>query len=185
MIEINLLPEESRIKARRTGKFPLGAEYLLYVIPIALGALIFIHVALGAVIIAENMQLNGLDKNWKGLQPKRELLKTFTSDVGLARELEGRRLAWSDKLNCLSLDLPSGVWFNEITASRKELVLKASAVSLQKDEMKLIKKFIDALKNDARFMKGASSVELGSVQKRQLGGYDVVDFLLTAKLKAK
>jgi len=147
---------------------------------------------LAVVGIVKNFQLGALNNKWKGLQPQRELLNNLkkeydvlTSNTKLVQELNSRRLNWSEKLNRLSADLPSGIWFNEIAVSRKEFTLKASVVSLKKEEMTLIKKFIDTLKSDARFLGDFTGLELGSVQKRLVSGYDVVDFILMAKLKGK
>ncbi len=194
MIEINLLAQQSIVKSRfgKIGKVSIDSKYFLYAIPLIFGVLIFVHMCLAAVGIIKNFQLGALNNKWKGLQPQRELLNSLkkeydvlTSNAKLSQELNSRRLNWSEKLDRLSADLPSGIWFNEIAVSRKEFTLKASVVSLKKEEMTLIKKFIDTLKIDARFLRYFTGLELGSVQKRLVSGYDVVDFILTAKLKGK
>ena len=192
MIEINLLPEDPRFKAKRIGKVSIESKYFFYLIPLVFAVLIFVHICLAAVGIAKSLQFSQLNSKWKKIQPQRELLNNLkkeydvvTSGAKVMQELNSRRLNWSEKLNRLSQDLPSGIWFNEILVSRKDFALKASVVSLQKEEMSLINKFIDSLKNDARFLSDFNKLELGSVQKKSLGGYDVVDFILTAKSKAK
>ena len=192
MIEINLLSEESKVKTKRIGKVSIESKYFLYLIPLVFAVLIFAHICLAAVGIAKNLQFGQLNSKWKKLQPQREQLNNLkkeydvvASGAKVMQELNSRRLNWSEKLNRLSQDLPSGIWFNEILASRKDFALKASVVSLQKEEMSLINKFIDSLKNDARFLRDFDKLELGSLQKKSLGGYDVVDFILTAQLKAK
>ena len=192
MIEINLLSEESKVKTKRIGKVSIESKYFLYLIPLVFAVLIFVHICLAAVGIAKSLQFSQLNSKWKKIQPQRELLNNLnkeydvvTSGAKVIQEMNSRRLNWSEKLNRLSQDLPSGIWFNEILASRKDFALKASVVSLQKEEMSLINKFIDSLKNDARFLRYFDKLELGSVQKKSIGGYDVVDFILTAKLKAK
>ena len=192
MIEINLLSEESKVKTKRIGKVSIESKYFLYLIPLVFAVLIFAHICLAAVGIAKNLQFGQLNSKWKKLQPQREQLNNLnkeydvvTSGAKVIQEMNSRRLNWSEKLNRLSQDLPSGIWFNEILVSRKDFVLKASVVSLQKEEMSLINKFIDSLKNDTRFLRDFDKLELGSVQKKSLGGYDVVDFILTAQLKAK
>ena len=192
MIEINLLSEESKVKTKRIGKVSIESKYFLYLIPLVFAVLIFAHICLAAVGIAKNLQFGQLNSKWKKLQPQREQLNNLkkeydvvTSGAKVMQELNSRRLNWSEKLNRLSQDLPSGIWFNEILVSRKDFALKASVVSLQKEEMSLINKFIDSLKNDTRFLRDFDKLELGSLQKKSIGGYDVVDFILTAKLKAK
>ena len=189
MIEINLLPEELRIKTKRLGKVSIESKYFLYLIPLVFAVLILAHICLAAVGIVKSLQFSQLNSKWKKLEPQRELLNNLkkeynvlASNVKLIQELNSRRLNWSEKLNRLSQDLPSGIWFNELLVSRKDFVLKASVISLQGEEMSLINKFIDSLKNDARFLRDFNNLELGSVQKKSVGGYDVVDFILTAKL---
>ena len=187
MIEINLLPEELKTK---TKKINIKSQYFLYLIPLAFGILIFMHLYLSAVGIIKNYQFSALNNKWKKLQPQREMLKNLSkeyevlsADAKVIQQLNIRRLNWSEKLNKLSLDLPSGIWFNEIALSRKDFILKGSVISLQKQEMSLINKFIDNLKKDAAFFKDISDLELSSAQIKAIGGYDVFDFILTAKLK--
>lgn len=190
MIEINLSPEELKVKAKRFGKVSIESKYFLYLIPLVFAVLILAHICLAAVGIVKSFQFSQLNSKWKKLEPQRELLNNLkkeydvvTSGAKVMQELHSRRLNWSEKLNRLSQDLPSGIWFNELLVSQKDFVLKASVVSLQKEEMFLINKFIDSLKNDTHFLRDFNKLELGSVQKKSIGGYDVVDFILTAKSK--
>jgi len=192
MIEINLLSQELKVQTRRIGKISMESKYLLYLIPIVFAVLISVHICLAVVATAKNLQFNILNNKWDRLKPQREVWNSLkkeydalSSDAKLIEELNKRRTNWSEKLNRLSLDLPSGIWFNEIQFSRKDFVLKASVVSLQKEEMSLIKKFMDTLKNDTRFLKDFTSLDLGSVQKKSTSSYDTIDFILTAKLKAR
>jgi hypothetical protein len=96
-----------------------------------------------------------------------------------------RKLNWSEKLNKLSLNLPSGIWFNELSVSKKDFILKGSVLSLQKEEMNLVNKFIDSLKKDMVFFKDFTRLELSSIQMKTVVGYDVFDFVLTGKLKSR
>ncbi len=189
MIEINLLPEELKPKTRKIGKVSIKSKSFLYLFPLVFAVLILVHICLAAGAIVKISQFSILNNKWKKLQPQRELLNNLkkeydvlASTAKLIEELNSRRNNWSEKLNRLSLDLPSGIWFNEITVSQKEFVLKASAVSLQKEEMSLINKFIESLKNNTAFTRGFNNLELSSVQRKSIVGYDVVDFILTAKL---
>jgi len=192
MIEINLLPEEGKVKTRRIGKISIESKYLLYLVPIVFAVLILVHICLAALGIVKSLQFSQLDNKWKRLEPQRELLNNFkkeydvvTSGAKVIQELNSRRLNCAEELNRLSLNLVSGIWFNEILLSRKDFVLKASVVSLQKEEMSLINKFIDSLKKDTCFLRDFDSLEFGSVEKKSVGVYDVVDFIVTAKPKAR
>ncbi|MCM8789700.1 MAG: hypothetical protein NC916_01575 [Candidatus Omnitrophica bacterium] len=65
----------------------------------------------------------------------------------------------------------------------KNFVLFGSVISLEKKEMSLLKDFIDSLKKDSGFFKDFSGLELTSVQTRQVGVYEVVDFTLQGALR--
>ncbi len=192
MIEINLLPEELKTKTRKLGKVSIKSKSFLYLFPLVFAVLILVHICLAAGAIVKISQFSILNNKWKKLQPQRELLNNLkkeydvlASTAKLIEELNSRRNNWSEKLNQLSLNLPSGIWFNEITVSQKDFILKGSAVSLQKEEMSLINKFIESLKNNTAFTRGFNNLELSSVQRKSIVGYDVVDFILTVKLKAR
>jgi Tfp pilus assembly protein PilN len=189
MIEINLLPEELKTKAKKIAKSTQLSQ-ILYFIPLAFGILIIIHIYLFGVFITKNITLGTLNNKWKTLQPQRKILEDFkkgyegsSQDASIIKQLLAQRIFWSAKLNKLSLNLPKGVWFKEFVTTNKNFILKGSVVSLQKEEMDLINKFIDNLKKDRDFFKDFSNLELTSVQRKVIGGYDVADFILAGALK--
>lgn len=189
MIEINLLPEDlkGRLKSKKLG---ISADYFLYLIPLALALCLSVHIYLALFGLFKNYQLHSLNNKWRTLEPQRKMLEGFnkeyevlSSDVAIIQQLSVSRINWAEKLNKLSLNLPAGVWFNEISVSRKDFVIRASSVSLQKEQMGLINKFINNLKNDTEFFKDFNSLELGPMQARVVAGYDIVDFVLQGVLK--
>lgn len=189
MIEINLLPHELTVKQK---KMVIEPNCLLYLIPLVFGILVCIHLYLAAINIIKSAQLGTLNKKYKSLEPQRKEVENFKKEYTItsedAREIQHlteQRISWSEKLNKLSLDLPSGIWFNEISLNNKDFVLNGSVISLQKEEITLINKFIDNLKNDVSFFKDFQTLELSSVQRRVIAGYDIVDFILAGTLKAR
>lgn len=187
MIEINLLPEELKAKTKKMGIEP---NYFLYLIPLVFGVLICVHIYLVALSITRNYQFRLLNNKWQGLEPQRKIWENFkkeheilSADAKAIQQLTSIRINWAEKLNGLSLNLPSGVWFSELSLDRKDLVLKALVLSLQKEELNLINKFLDNLKNDNVFFKDFINLELTSVQRKTIGGYEVVDFILAGKLE--
>lgn len=189
MIEINLLPEESKLKTKKR-IYDVRLRWILYLIPLIFAILIIIHMGLAGVLIIRNFQLRELHNKWKSLKPQRKLVEDFKKEYqGLSQEarmiqqLISQRINWAQNLNKLSLNLPSGVWFNEIQVNSKEFILKASVISLQKEEMSLINAFIDNLKNDKDFFRDFNNLELTSAQRKVIGGYDVTDFILVGTLK--
>lgn len=200
MIEIDLLPEELKVRHKGKTKKPAAAieawlsdfkvKYLIYLIPLALGILICTHIYLGLMCFVKGRALRQLDKKWQGLEQQRKELEVFNSEYAVISEdakaiqqISQSRINWAQKLNLLSLGLPPGVWYSEISVSPKEFILQGTVVALQKEEMALINKLISSLKNDPDFFKDFSSLELGSVQKRTVGSYDIFDFILQGALK--
>jgi len=191
MIEINLLPEELKVKSKAAkSAVKLEAKYFLYLIPIGVVILLLVHFSLAVVSISKNSQLRALDKKWQGLQPQRRELDEFkrehallSQDAQEVKGLMGQRTEWAQKLNKLSLYLPSGIWFNEISVSPRDFVLKASVVSLERQEMNLINNFIDSLKKDESFFGNFNNLELSSVKRKAIGGYEIADFILAGTFR--
>ena len=200
MIEIDLLPEE--LKVRHKGKTKKTADsisaglanfkvkYFIYLIPLALGILICTHIYLGLMFFVKNLELGHLGNKWQGLEQQRSELEIFNAEYAVISEdakaiqqISQSRINWAQKLNLLSLGLPPGVWYNEISVSPNEFILQGTVVALQKEEMALINKLISSLKNDPDFFKDFNNLELNSVQKRTVGSYDIFDFILQGDLK--
>jgi Tfp pilus assembly protein PilN len=189
MIEINLLSPEQKERAKRA---QAGPPYYLYVIPLVLGIFVLVHVGLALLSISRNYQLASLNATWKRLEPQRKEVDIFkqerslvSQDASTIQQLTEKRVNWAQKLNRLSMDLPSGMWFSEISVAPADFILKCSVISLQKEEVALANKFLGNLMNDALFFKDFNSLELGPLKRKVLGGYEVVDFMLSGSLKSK
>jgi Tfp pilus assembly protein PilN len=197
MIEINLLPEELKAKTRKavaTAQALPGAgmdpTYLVYLVPVVAAVLLLAHLYLGLFAFSKQSRLNALNKEWAALAGQREKVTSYKSeseasskDAMIIEELVNKSIHWSEKLNRLSLDLPPGVWFNEISISRKNLEIKASVFSLESNGVDLINKFLYNLRNDKAFFKDFLSVETGNMVSKKYGSYDVMDFTLSGILK--
>ncbi len=194
MIEINLLPEElkPKVKGKKTALSALGPSALIYLLPAGLGVLVFSHLCLAGLAIIKSSQYGILNNRWRSLEPQRKALEefnreflVFSEDAKALQRISLQKVNWAQKLNNLSAALPSGIWFTQLSVTAKELNLRGSAISLQKAEMNLINKFIDNLKSDTAFFKDFSALNLSSVQKKSLGGYDIAEFALVGQLKSK
>ncbi len=201
MIEINLLPEELKAKIKikspelvtvRTGKGFNQDQIFIYALPVLLGVLVLVHIYLGFLSIIKNNQLVSLNRKWLDLAPQKKVLDEFNkeysvvyADAGLIQLLSSQKIFWAQKLNELSLDLPSGVWFSGISISSKNITINGSVISLQKNEVALINKLLENLKADSEFSKDFIGFELSNIQKQSIGGYDISDFVLTGVLKTK
>jgi len=189
MIEINLLPEELKTRAQKKAAEP---DKYLFLIPLFFGLLLLLHLTFGLMQVSRALRLQVLKRQWSMLSPEIKKLEGFKKefesyslDGKIREELLAKNTKWSEKLNKLSLDLVPGVWFNEIAVGKKDILIKGSVVSLEKKEVDLINRFMSNLKSDAEFMKDFLSLDLGSVQKKKIGTFDVVDFSVTAVLKPK
>ncbi len=197
MIEINLLPEDLRVKTRGKGLEQAAVknqlvqdQVFIYAIPVLLGLLILMHLYFAVILISKNGQLSALNRKWLALAGQKKALDEFNQQVSgsngeILQQLNRRRILWAQKLNALSLSLPSGVWFNEIILNNNSLTIRGSVISLQKEEVSLINKLLDSLKTIPEFSGDFSGFELNNVQKRSLGGYDIADFILVGALKTK
>ncbi len=195
MIEINLLPEEQRVKARKPVA-PVGPgfdpTYLVYAAPAAIAVLLLVHIFLGFSLFIQQSRLSVLNKDWAGLEGERRNLTSYKSefeatsqDAQIIDELTNKSVRWSEKLNLLSLELPPGIWFNKISFSRKSLEIDASVFSIENNNVDVVNKYLSNLKKNKEFFKDFSSLETGNMITDKIGSYDVMDFTITGTLKGK
>lgn len=184
------------IKAKKPASALPGAglepKHYLLLIPLVFGVLICAQLIVGILGIYKAAQVRILNGKWQSLAAQKKTLEEFNSqyavqseDAQALQQLLRERIIWSEKLNRLSQDLPIGVWFRELSATPKELILRGAVVSLNKDELGLIKQLLDNLKNDPAFFRDFSSLELGSAEKTTLGSYEVTEFTLNANLRTR
>jgi len=194
MIEINLLSEEAKTKhkAQSAGPGPDSTPLLLLLLPLLLAALLAANVYFAVLGQVKAGNLNKLTRKWDGLAEQRKQVDEFNERYALdavygqeQQSLLSQRISWAQKLNILSLDLPSGIWLNEIAVTASSMMIRGSVVSLEKLEMSLIKALIDKLKSEPIFAQDFSSFELGTVQKKAVGNMDIVDFVLDCKIRAR
>ncbi|MFC1658588.1 hypothetical protein ACFL1D_04285 [Candidatus Omnitrophota bacterium] len=187
MIKINLLPEEFRPKEV---KYIIPPELFLMVVLSVFSLVVIVHLYFGGQLLFKSLQYKSLDKQWKLLESQREMADEWKNDYEFSsqqREQIGRlvsgRLTIYDKLEALSSSLPNGVWFNRLDFSQERFLLEGSVVSLKKDQMSLLNVFLKRLKEDKRFFTDFARLELGRMNMRLLGGYQVMNFVVEGDLK--
>lgn len=123
-----------------------------------------------------------------------------------------KKILWSLKLNQLSELIVAGVWFTRLSIDEKTIVTKlktpegemlikdikkpitektvihylniqGEASSLYGDELAIIGKFIEELKEDEGFFKDFSNIELGSTELHAIGDIEVMKFNIICYLK--
>jgi len=189
LIQINLLPDNLKASAAKSAR-GIEPRQILSFLPFILAALIALHILLGLAGVIKGIQVSAANNKWQKLTGQRKIVEDFkkehnilSADSQLTRNLVSQRISWSEKLSSLSRDLPSGIWFGELALNQKSFILDCSAVSLQKKEMSLISQFMDKIKKDTGFFKDFTGVELGTIQRKNISGYDIVDFVITLTTK--
>jgi Tfp pilus assembly protein PilN len=193
MIEINLLPQELRSHSRKEPAIAklgnLPKQRLIFGLILGLAAfMISLHLVIGLLGFMRNFYVGALQKKWLALEPERKELEVLKKEYPLlfpdegTRQLLQKRVIWAGKLNKLSDLLPNGMWFNSLSVDAKGFSLGATVISFSKEEMNLINRFIGALKADKEFSEDFQGISLGQIERRNIGGYDVVDFSLSAEL---
>jgi len=191
MLEINLLPADLKPKPKKPG-IDLESKETLYLIPLVFGIIIIIQLFLVGILMFKNVEMKLLSARWQKMETQRKALEEFRSqtaqlseDARALQKVSSASVKWAPKLNKLSLDLPPGIWFRELSLKGGILSLKASVVSLEQSEIGMINQFLDNLKKDKDFFADFAKVDLGTIEKRTVGTYGVADFTVTGALKSQ
>ena len=195
MIDINLVPEHFRKKPKSKifslDIFDFPKETIIGFIGGLFVLLFAVHSFLQIIIFIKFVQHAREKKQWEHILPEKSKadvvineLRSLQSKISSIEKIKSdKRIFWAQKLNDLSDSISKGVWFNKVSFNETVLLIDGSAVSKTKDEMISVGDFVANLKNKKSFMNGLQNIELGSIQRRQLKSVDVVDFILTSKLK--
>jgi len=121
MIELNLLPEESK---KRKRKLELPDIPIIPAAAILIGAIVVIQLLLGGLIFVGKKQLAGLDKTWESLAPERARLDGIKGKISAINKktkaidsLMAKQINWSRLLNELSDSVTANIWLTEISCS--------------------------------------------------------------------
>ena len=187
MIEINLVPEQSRKK--RKSKSLLNGLNIPRETMIGAGAgvlviLLSIHFVLLLFNITKLVHYKKLQKQWAEMSPLKEKvdsvmleLRGLQGKLAVFDEVAGDSGAlWSRKLNILSDSLPRGVWFKKIDFHNDIFLLEGSAISMQGEEMINVHNFVSVLKKNKDFLDHFADLKLGSIQTRKLEKIEIADF---------
>lgn len=146
---------------------------------------------------------------------KNELEKTIRErakikhDIALLDNLIEERILWSEKLNSISnLALP-GMWFTELSINKKTLTagtkeadkfkrkltgralnlvylyIEGAVTSRAGEELAVIGKFIEELKNSENFIKDFSDIELETTELKTVKGNEVMKFKIHCYLNKR
>ncbi len=153
--------------------------------------LIVIHILLTIPMILKYTQnvniqsrLEEIKEEWQKAEVVKSELRVLKNKLdAIEKVTTEERISWTKKLNDISDSLIKGVWINKISLDDSVLLIDGSAVSKEQEEMTSPYRFTENLKSKEFFMKGMASVEVSSVQRRQIKSIQIADFLITARLK--
>jgi Tfp pilus assembly protein PilN len=180
MIKINLLPSSLRVKESER-KIPLPS--IIYITTLFV---VIFHIVFGILGIYKKAQVISLDHSWEKMQSRYKEVDVLKKNLSLkkdeARVMEAmlkRGMYFTDFFNKINQSVPKGLWLNRLSFSQKGLVIEGSIFSFGTDEVSLVNKFFNELKNDSFFVNNFNNFKLDSVQRRNIKDYEVLDFLLT------
>ena len=194
MIDINLVP--SHLRKKKKGRFFLGKINIPFEIIIGCGGgllvlLGVIHILLLYVNIRKLAQHKVLQKKWEAIRPEKEAVDAVVSEMRSAQSkcqaIEGiagkSDLSWAQKLNILSDSLSRGVWLKKVALDDGVLFVEGSAISKETTEIISIHHLTSKLKANNDFSRHFTDLELGSIQRRKINNVEIVDFIITMKVK--
>ena len=186
MIEINLLPENLRKK--REISVGVSWEAVRNAALVLLAVFILFQALLQLFIFIDIFRLQQLNKTYLIISPQKKEIDDLKEKIEKYKLLENmfsrllsQRLVMSDNLNVISDVLTGGVWLSELSLSRNSIEIQGSCISPSAQELSQINKFLGALKENKKISQGLSSLELISVQRRKMGKFEVVDFVIAPK----
>jgi len=134
-------------------------------------------------------------------------IDTLKPKLAVIDNLVARRRFWSKKMNQVSWLLPEKIWLTNVEVQEKEevvnkkvgnkvisektsksfLMIKGSAVSLEGEErLQAIANFMATLKGNKRFFADYfEDLKFVSCSSREIGDFDVMDFIFELSLKQK
>ena len=184
MIEINLLPPDLR-KQEIVKHFK--TPVIIYFVTMT--ALAF-HLMFFVLNVYKKAQLSSLDNAWEKAQPQFKEIEVLKNSLAIKREkakvmeqILGRNIYFTEFFDKINKAIPKGLWLNRLSFSYDGLVIGGSVFSFGTEEVSLVNKFFNELKNDEFFISNFNNFNLDSVQRRVIKEYEVLDFLLTAEIK--
>lgn len=183
MIKINLLPTNLR-KKDIVHKIPLPViMYFVTLIVIALHLIFFV------LSVYKKVQLSSLNQTWERMQPQFREVDVLKNSLVVKRDkarvmeyILNRNLYFTEFFNKINQAVPKGLWLNRLSFSYNGLVIGGGVFSFGTEEISLVNKFFNELKNDELFLENFSNFNLDSVQRRVIKEYEILDFLLTADI---
>ena len=186
MIKIDLLPLAYR---KDYGTKKIYAPVVIYFVTLFVLAL---HLIFFVLNVYKKVQVGALNQTWEASQPQsreinllKDKLAVKSEKVRVLDKVLGRNIYFTELFNKINQAVPKGLWLNRLSFSYNGLVLGGSVFSFGTEEVSLVNKFFNGLKNDVFFEENFINFNLDSVQRRVIAEYEILDFLLTADVKTE
>lgn len=186
MIEINLLPDESRRGQKTAFNLPRG--FLKKISALCISVVILPNLLIPALVLAKSLRLKQVGRALDNIAPQRKQIDQIREENAKHKALEklfsnmySSRLDIAPELNALSDHLPQGLWLDEVFFSERVWEIKGKCFSASSSEMTQIGQFLNTLKSDKDSARAFSSLELGSVQRKKLGSTEIAEWNINSK----
>lgn len=186
MIEINLLPNESR--RGQEIAFNLPHDFLKKLVTIGICAVILPSMLIPALTFTKSLLLRRVNKALDSIAPQRKQIDQIreerlkhTALEKLFSSLFQSRLSVAPRLNAVSNGLPQGLWLDEFLFSGSVWEIKGKCFSASSSEMAQIGQFLNILKSDKDSARAFGGLELGLVQRKKIGPTEIAEWTINSK----
>lgn len=186
MIEINLLPEESRRAQKTAFNLPQGS--LKRIIKFCALALLLPNMLIPVLVFARGIMLKQDNNSLDNIAPQRKQIDRIREETAKHKALEklfsglySSRMGIAPKLSALSDSLPQGLWLDELVFSGGNWEIRGKCFSASSSEMAQVGQFLSAIKSAKEPSRAFGSLELGSVQRKKLGPTEIAEFAISSK----
>lgn len=192
MIELNLLPEELRIKKIQKIELPD-----IPIIPIGIGiAVLLVTLHLVTVLFAARNKnvLTHVKTKWEAYLPQKKELDLLAKQVSDAKrkikaieDLTKGRILWSEIMNNLSHAVLANIWLSKLSYEDRNaqpvLLLEGYALGSSDEGTASVGRFINALEDNKGFFPYFRDIELESIRRDSIDGKEIMQFRLICVFK--
>ena len=200
MIEVNLLPEELRLREKG---FEVSKELAILIGVSALLILASLYFLLAGWVVSQEHSLkkwlaekSQLEIPLKEVTQLKQEIQVLQDHFQKAEKILSRSFLWSKKLNQISDLLVSGIWLTELTLQKKTLtqggtvvstesalIISGRAYSKSHEETALVGRYLSVLKSDQDFFQHFKDIQVENIQGIKLGEVLVAKFSLVCPMK--
>jgi len=191
MIEINLLPEDFKVKKSAAEAIDLP---IIPIIAAVVAGLVVVH-AVAFLIAANNRKtITKIQTELENLTPKKNEIMALNLKV---KEMENKvkaieiltlnRIVWAKVLNSISDSMLQRVWLSRVKFERRGVqpVIMIEGYIADKSEAgtAMVAKFINSLKENKEFMTHVKDIELDNVRSSLIAGQEIMRFVLVCQFR--